>query len=416
MFKQVSLLCTSVLALHSSTLFGDNPGDASEPDTGSIFTQSMPFDLMQDSEKPEAEAKSAIVLEQPVVKKIKNEAPIRPFTGKVKSNKVRLRLGPDVDSQIVKELEKGTLLSVVGESDDFWVVEAPRETKAYVFRSFVLDGQVEGNRVNVRLQPNTEAPVLAHLNSGDRVEGTISTVSNKWLEVTPPPSVHFYVAKNYVENFGGPEKKEIYENKLRLAKQDMVAAEQFAESEMSKNFAGIDFDKITHKFQTIVQEYAEFSGIAEKAQETLSKVQEQYLDKRISYLESKTYEEDVIAAKSGSDVKVNPTDKMKGWEPVEEALYLSWVSVNDCRDMGEYYDDQKLAAQKISGILESYQAPVKCKPGDYFLKQDGLPVGYLYSTKVNLEDFIGKRITCIGTPRPNNNFAFPAFFVLEVQD
>ncbi len=104
------------------------------------------------------------------------------------------------------------------------------------------------------------------------------------------------------------------------------------------------------------------------------------------------------------------------WAPVEEALYLSWVSVNDSRDMHEYYEDQKLTAAKVSGILEPYLAPVKCKSGNYFIKQDGLPVGYVYSTKVNLQDYVGKKVNCVAFPRPNNNFAFPAYFVIEVEN
>jgi len=44
-----------------------------------------------------------------------------------------------------------------------------------------------------------------------------------------------------------------------------------------------------------------------------------------------------------------------------------------------------------------------------------LGVAYLYSTQVNLEDFVGKRVTLLVSPRPNNNFAFPAYYVFEVE-
>lgn len=417
MFKQVSLLCTSMFIMHSVALLGDHPGDLSDADSSSIFStpfpeQPSPFALTEEPAAPVQEP----VIEQPVVKKVKTSAPIDAFTGRVKRNKVRLRLHPDTDSPIIKELDKGSFLSVVEDADGFWGVEAPSDVKAYVFRSFVLDNQIEGNRVNVRLQPNTEAPILAHLNSGDMVNGSICASSNKWLEITAPSSVRFYISKNFVENLGGPEVKLAYETKYSQAKQDLLSAETFAEAEMQKHFPSIDFDKMSHKLQTLVQDYSEFSDVTERAQECLAKTQEQYLDKRIAYLESKTYEEEVIATENKLQSQFLSTDKMKLWEPIEEALYLSWVSVNDGRDMLEYYEDQKLASAKVSGILECYSAPVKCKPGDYVLKKDGLPVGYLYSTKINLENYVGKKVTCVGTPRPNNNFAFPAYFVIDIEN
>ena len=427
MFKQLSLLCASAFAIHSASLMADHPGELSEMEADSIFTKPMtdsahPFLVIEEPVTPGQETPGAAepqTFDPPVVKKVKTQNVIQPFTGSVKRNKVRLRLHPDTESPIIEELSKGSLLTVVGESDDFWAVEAPQNTKLYVFRSFVLDGQVEGNHVNVRLSPSTEAPIVTHLNSGDAVEGTICTSNSKWLEIAPPKTTKFYIAKNYVENLGGPEVKTAYETKRAQAELELLSATQFAENELQKSFPNIDLDKINNSFQTIIQEYATFTDLTEKAQELLTKTQEQFLDKRIGYLESKTFEEEALSAQAAhpSGRVFHPcTDKMKLWEPIEETLYLSWVNMNEGRDMNDYYEDQKIASVKITGLLESYSAPVKCRPGDYFIKQEGLPIGYVYSTKVNLEEFVGKKVTCIATPRPNNNFAFPAYFILEVDN
>src|SRR6185436_8172560 len=106
------------------------------------------------------------------------ERPFSPFTGKVKGKKVRLRANADLESRVVKELNRSDLLVVTGEKGDFYSVEPPPGSKAYVFRSFVLDGVVEGNRVNVRLEPSLDAPVIAHLNSGDPIKGVLSALNN----------------------------------------------------------------------------------------------------------------------------------------------------------------------------------------------------------------------------------------------
>ena len=130
------------------------------------------------------------------------EKPFTAFTGKVVKNKVRLRLQPSLDSPIIKELPQGEMFIVVGESEDFFAIQPPSGTKAYIFRTYVLDNVVEVNKVNVRLEPNLDSPTIAQLNIGDKIEGTISTQNNKWLEIVPPTTARFFIAKDYVEKIG----------------------------------------------------------------------------------------------------------------------------------------------------------------------------------------------------------------------
>ncbi|MGD0665819.1 MAG: hypothetical protein ABSA17_08880, partial [Rhabdochlamydiaceae bacterium] len=69
----------------------------------------------------------------------------------------------------------------------------------------------------------------------------------------------------------------------------------------------------------------------------------------------------------------------------------------------------------LTGIVEPYASMVKHKPGDYVLKDKDLPKAYLYSTQVNLQEYVGKKVSILVVPRSNNNFAFPAYFVLSVE-
>ncbi|MBS0626941.1 MAG: hypothetical protein JSS09_01880, partial [Verrucomicrobia bacterium] len=52
MFKQVSLLCTSVFLAHSSLLLGDHPGDLSDMNSESIFVQPFSEQISHFSEEP----------------------------------------------------------------------------------------------------------------------------------------------------------------------------------------------------------------------------------------------------------------------------------------------------------------------------------------------------------------------------
>ncbi|MBA2727993.1 MAG: hypothetical protein H0U49_07460 [Parachlamydiaceae bacterium] len=60
---------------------------------------------------------------------------------------------------------------------------------------------------------------------------------------------------------------------------------------------------------------------------------------------------------------------------------------------------------------------MKNKPGDFLLLSSisNLPIAYLYSTAVNLQDKLGRIATVQVVKRPNNNFAFPAYYVIFVE-
>lgn len=342
------------------------------------------------------------------------EAPFSPFTGKVKAKKVRMRVSPDLESRVVKELSKSDFLSVVGQKGDFYAVQPPPGLKAYVFRSFVLDGVVEGNRVNVRLEPSLEAPVIAHLNSGYHIKGVISSLNNKWYEITPPTDAHFYVAKDFVEYIGGPEIKAQLDKRKMAAEQLLDAATLLTKSEMQKSFREMDIERIKHNYETVMSDYAEFSDLADRAKESLATVQEEYLQKKVAFLETKAGHHNEEAP-SKMAMSMPPTDRMKLWEPIEESMYFNWAAVNDDRSIDEFYEEQKQSAIAVTGIVEPYAAPVRRKPGDFILREKDLPVAYLYSTQIDLSDYVGKKVTVLVAPRANNNFAFPAYYVLSVE-
>ena len=419
MSKLYQTFYASLIAFSVTALYAD------EPDAPQL--QEMPdvaAELAAPALPPVAAAEPAPVFYQlpptpaiePEVKPA--EVPFSPFTGKIKGRKVRLRLQPDLDSKIVKELNRNDLLSVVADKGDFWAVEPPAGIKAYVFRSYILDNIVEGNRVNVRLEPNLEAPVIGHLNAGDKVDGTISPVNNKWLEIAPPAETHFYVAKEFLDFIGGPEVKQQMDKRRLAVEQLFDASSLLCSSELSKPYEEIDFDRITKGYELIISDYTDFPDYIDQAKESLAAFQEAYLQKQLSHLEEQNQGH---LAQQGSDEATNSesvyqvTDRMKLWAPIEQALYSSWTKLAENQSLDQYYDEQKLGAVALAGILEPYNSAVKNKPGDFIIKDKDLPIGYVYSTVVNLHSLSGKQVKLIASPRPNNNFAFPAYFVLGVE-
>jgi hypothetical protein len=345
------------------------------------------------------------------------KAAFSPFTGKIVGEKVRMRLHPDAEGYIVRELTKNEMVTVADQEGDFYAIEPPEPIKAFIFRSFVIDNVVEGNRVNVRLEPDLESPVIGHLNSGDRIDGVVSSSNRKWLEIAPPQGTRFYIAKDFIEYAGGPDLKEKVKKRGETVRQLLDAANAFAEAEMDHPFEEINFEKVKQGYLAIAHEYSDFPKKVEQAKEALAKIQDVYLEKRIAYLEAKAALAPSEPRTSSHTVATTSSSAipMRSWTQVEEGLYLSWAQAHDDRSKDEFYEDQKMASTTLTGVLESFKSPIKNKPGDYLVKNKNLPVAYIYSTKVDLEQYVGKKVTLTGAPRPNHNFAFPAYYILDVE-
>lgn len=355
----------------------------------------------------------------------KPTAAFNKFTGKIIGKNVRLRTLPDLESYVVRTLEKNDLLVVVEEKGDFYAVEPSQDTKAYVFRSFILDNVVEGNRVNVRLSPDLEAPIIGHLSTGKRIDGKICEKNNKWLEINPPADTKFYIAKEFIEYAGGPELKAVTDKRRAAVLQILESTNLLTQAEMRKPFEEIAKDRIIKNYQTILNDYKDFPDMTEKAKESLLAFNEKYLERKIAYLETRAshlspsaISEEVLSLNDeerSARAFESLTDRMKIWEPIEESLYLSWTAMHRAKGIDDYYADQKLKSVTISGILEAYADPVKNKPGDFVVKERDVPIAYVYSTHVNLHSLVGKRVNLVATQRPNNSFAFPAFYVLDAE-
>ncbi len=420
------------------------------------------FLLAETNEKSENNEKTVEIKNQPSANptpKINLQTTPRPrfnpFTGQVAKSKVRLRLQPAYDGQVVKEIEPGDLFLVLSENEDFYAVKPPSEFKAYVFRTFVLDDVIEGNHVNVRLKPDLEAPVIAQFNSGDRVEGVIDPSSPKWLEIDMPQSARFYIAKEYIEKVGDANYLAQKEKRAHDVELLLSTNESLAEKEMQKPFEHINIENIKASYQQIISDYADFPEAVFKAKNDLATLQEKYTNKKVAYLESQTH----LAKSKINDanqlsrelqahkvkianleqqleqnrfIPVNPNHpveelsfskpqvlpiNMTIWMPQEDALFSAWSHQTGNSDINYFYQEQNQQSIQLRGLIEPYNRPVKNKPGDYMLVNpiSQLPMAYLYSSQVNLQDYVGHEITVRVSPRPNNHFAYPAYYVLFVE-
>ena len=374
------------------------------------------------------------------------------FTGRITRDRVRLRAAPSLEGSVIRELKKGELLAAVTEEEGFYGVKPPAGTKVYVYRTFILDGVVEGNRVNVRLSPDTESPIVAQLMAGEKVQGRIAPESSKWYEINPPSSTLFYVATDFLENVGDPDYLTRVERRREEAKKIYETARANGQSEMQKNFEHIDYQAAAEGYERVIHQYPEFSELVAKSKEQLTELEAAYLKKKIEFLEMHTKKtKEVVKSEDHAPQSREQTStsgphrrgeestasrsqinkfyekwldekyareidaRMALWVPVEIALYEEWANDNGQKSIHQYYENQRQHAVALRGIVEPYDRPIRNKPGDYLIVNtvNRKPIAYLYSTQVNLQELIGQEITVEAVLRPNNHFAFPAYFVID---
>ncbi len=405
------------------------------------------------------------------------QAAFQPFTGRVTGQRVRLRAGYEGDSAIIKEVNRGDLLIIEGEKHDFYAVHPPKGTKGYIFRSYVLDNVVEGSRVNVRLSPDLDAPIIGQLHAGTRVEGQPCTSNPKWLEIVPNEGVHFYVAKKFIEHAGDIHFLSLCEQRRQEVNHLLNSAYLVGQGELRKAFPEINLAKIHEGFDRILSEYQEFPEQLARAQEAKKLIQETYLQKQIAYLEVQSQQSsDQLAARNAAltaelanyqdrlheleaslneqreqahaamvaydttseettvaaphltasplaapsttpmpVIHLSMTDQMRRWQPCEEALFRQWSEENEQDSEETFYADQRLNGEILHGVVHHFDRAIKNPPGDYILMRNNRTVAYLYSTQVNLDTLVGKEVTLLGSPRDNHHFAFPTYFVLKAE-
>lgn len=358
------------------------------------------------------------------------------FTGEIKGNRVRLRLAPNVDSHIIKELSKGDLVAVIGENKDYYMISAPEGMTGYVFRTFVLDNVIEGEQVNVRLGPSTSSPVLAQLSKGTHIQTTDTPTQGKWVEIYLPTQCVFYIAKNFVINKGSVDLYKQREGQKKVALDLLNSAIEFAKAELKKDLHSVDLESIYKKINLIQsEEFRDIPGLSDLAQKALEEVQNIYLEKSLNQNNNTTPAEASPSAATPTEKpshsllsqcirkqsKITTAPKIEGRESFEYALFKVWSNMQ-AQDqhiqptIEAFYAEERKKQQILVGEVLPYPYIVKNNPGDYILKDKERVIAFIYGTKIDLAQWVGKKVSVECLPRPNNHFAFPAYYVIGIKE
>ncbi|EPP35039.1 bacterial SH3 domain protein [Chlamydia ibidis] len=360
-----------------------------------------------------------------------------PFTGEIKGNRVRLRLAPHTDSSVIKELSKGDYVAVLGENKDYYIVSAPEGIKGYIFRTFVLDNVIEGEQVNVRLEPSTSAPVLVRLSRGTKVQPTDASLQGKWLEIHLPKECVFYVAKSFVSSKGPIDLYKRWEGQKKIAVDLLNSAVQFAQVELKKDLESIDLESIYKKINQVqTDEFRDVPGLQSLIQKALEDIQDAYLTKSLAKDKATTTTVEVNSTVDSSSLPakgsllskhirkqavIKSSPMVQGRQAIEYSLFKIWASMQPeeyahTLTQEAFYQEEQKKKQLLVGELEIYPHVVKNNPGDFLLKNKENTVAFVYATQIDLEKWVGKRVSVECLPRPNNHFAFPAYYVCSIKE
>ncbi len=342
-----------------------------------------------------------------------------PFTGKITGSKVRLRLQPNLDGTILKELNRGDLLVITGEYDEYYAVKPESSYKGYVYRSYVIDNVVEANHVNLRLEPDTNAPILTQLGEGDTIQGTMCPENNKWLMIDLPETVCFYVAKEYVQRLGDAGLFRRIETRKTQVSHRLEELEHAVTRELQKSFSTIQLVPIVNELQTIIAQNEDQPALTSKAQALIKTAQTEYLTRSQSLAEAKQISSCPSPEESVATAQPEPQSHYASLalEQQEKGIVETAIQSGKVSSREMFYSGEVRIAEELLGQIVPYDRIVRGRPGDFMFvdAKTKVPVAYLYSCHIDLSSYVGQTVRIAVSSRPNHQFALPAYFVHELK-
>lgn len=124
---------------------------------------------------------------------------IFPFLAEVKSDSVKVRAGQSVNFEEVCELDAGEEVVVTGRSFSWYKIKLPVSATSFISAQYVYpvneqDGEVIGDRVNVRARPDANSTVLGQVRAGENVK--ILKKTGEWYQIRPLEESSGWIAED----------------------------------------------------------------------------------------------------------------------------------------------------------------------------------------------------------------------------
>lgn len=114
----------------------------------------------------------------------------------VNNDAVNVRARADKNAEVAAHLSRGDSVDVIDRKGDWLHIHLPATAKCYVSAKFIKDGEVTGDKVNVRCGPGTNYKDVGKLNRGEKVE---VVEAGEWTQIKPTAHCTGWIAAEFVE-------------------------------------------------------------------------------------------------------------------------------------------------------------------------------------------------------------------------
>lgn len=278
------------------------------------------------------------------------------FTGVVSGERVNVRASDNISSEVVCQFNKGEEVSVLGLKGKWYKVELPKKALVYVAKSKVSkkdgQGKVSEDKTNVRTSATVSSTVIGRLNKGAAVK--IRKEYLDWYEIEAPKGAAGWVSSDYIKGNTSPEAKKAPSLAEILAQMDGGY-----QAELNKPLREIELKWILAGYE----KFAADNKDTPEGKEALLKAQEIKL-------------------------KVAEIEHLKAKEVYDEKL----KNISSPRP-GE--------APMVTGTLNNV-GKVPGRLSRFKLVKDGKSLGYLTSSRVDLNGYINLPVNVWGAKKDVN--------------
>lgn len=350
------------------------------------------------------------------------------FTGKVRVHCAALRAAPTAEALAVFECERALLIRVTGSEGEFYQILPPDGLKAYIARKFVADGKVKGQHVNLRARPNTESAILSQVNEGDAITTAPLAKAPDWLELTYPADRKLYIRKDLVEQVGDESAYSALrsqQGEIAQYLQEARAMTQEARAQFANQTADpTSWDRIQTAYERALQLALSSPAFTEMAHDIVQQQQVAFREYQKWFSEFKpqlTTQELPQSAAKGRAQGLTPTSEPESaapshWAEIEQLRANQWLDTHPEKSESHYRQEQEQQSEALEGAIAPYiRTDLRQKPGDFLLYRNDAPTAYLYSSQLDLGEFVGKTCKLRAIKRDDMGFALPAYCVLSIE-
>lgn len=125
-----------------------------------------------------------------------------PSLGKISHGPVNVRTGANTNFEIVSKLAQGDQVVLLGKSYEWYKIQLPDAANAYIRADYIKEigdhgGEIIGSKVNVRCKPDSNASIFGQLVKGDIVKLVVK--ANDWWQIQPPSNSVAWVHSSFVK-------------------------------------------------------------------------------------------------------------------------------------------------------------------------------------------------------------------------